>query len=945
MRTITKKKYLISGVTLLVTLGFLTLAPVPLTHGNDPLSTVEITLLENSPDHLIINYALGDFTLLPIPINNDTYYSPYLGDESNSQEPGAPSLPTICRSIIIPDQAVMTGTVISSTYQDYENILIAPARGDFTHNMNPNDIPYIFGHIYEINDWYPGSLVDLQDPYILRDFRGQVIQVNPFHYNPVNKTLRYYTSLTLEITAQGTGGPIIDPGTPDPISSDFQMIYQRHFLNYEENTPPPDGDTFYTPVSEIGNMLIITYDSFYSTMQPFLTWKNMKGIPTEMINVSSIGTGTATDIDTYIDDYYNTNGLTFVLLVGDIQQIPSLSYGSHASDPGYSYITTDNYPDLFIGRFSAQTTAQLETQVERSIEYERYPLESGTWYHNGTGIASSGGPGDDGEYDWEHMRYIRTDLLGYTYTLVDELYDGSQGGEDAPGSPTASMVATAVNDGRSIINYCGHGGPTSWSTTGFSNTYINNLVNDNQLPYVVCVACNNGEFEHYDTCFAEAWMRATNNGEPTGAIGVYASTQSQSWNPPMDAQDEIVDILVETYPGNIRHTLGALSFQGAMHMIDEYGSSAYDEINTWTVFGDPSLQIRTDTPASLTVTHNTQIPNGATAFNVTVTGVENALCALSQNGILLGASYTDATGSAMITFDPITDVIPVDLVVTAYNKIPYNATILMGDEDPPQITDITPFPPVPVMGDTVNLTCTVTDNGGVDTVRITIRDPENNPTEATMTYHPGTHTYYYSTIYPLPGDYQITIWANDTSGNDITAPVYSLTVHLAHSYTLYQGWNLITVPLEGNYTAESLGQAIPTCTVVSMFNGSSQIFASHVVGTSHDDFPLLAGKGYFVYLAQNTSVLVTGTLLDTLSLPIYTEWNIIGWVHDASTDADTLGQAIPGTTVITLFDAPTQTFTSHVITSTSVPWDNFIITRGMGFFIYTAQNSTWDGQV
>ena len=945
MRTITKKKYIISGVILLVTLGFLTLVPIPLTHGNDPIPPVEITLLETSPDHIIIDYALGDFTLLPIPINNDTYYSLHLGDESNSQEPGAPSLPTICRSIIIPDQAIMTSAIISSTYQDYENILIAPARGDFTHNMNPDDIPYVFGHIYEVNDWYPSSLVDLHDSYILRDFRGQVIQVNPFHYNPVNKTLRHYTSLTIELTAQYTGETIIEPSTPGPISSDFQMIYQRHFLNYGNNNPLPGGNTFYTSVSEIGNMLIITYDSFYSTMQPFLTWKNMKGIPTEMVNLSSIGTGSANDIDTYIDNYYTTNGLTFVLLVGDIGEIPSLSYSGHASDPSYSYITPDNYPDLFIGRFSAQTTAQLETQVERSIEYERYPLESGTWYHNGTGIASSGGPGDDGEYDWEHMRYIRTDLLGYTYTLVDELYDGSQGGEDAPGSPTASMVATAVNDGRSIINYCGHGGPTSWSTTGFSNTYINNLVNDNQLPYVVCVACNNGEFEHYDTCFAEAWMRATNNGEPTGAIGVYASTQSQSWNPPMDAQDEIVDILVETYPGNIRHTLGALSFQGAMHMIDEYGSSAYDEINTWTVFGDPSLQIRTDTPASLTVTHNTQIPNGATAFNVTVTGVENALCALSQNGILLGASYTDAAGSAMITFDPITDVIPVDLVVTAYNKIPYNATILMGDEDPPQITDITPFPPVPVMGDTVNLTCTVTDNGGVDTVRITIRDPENNPTEATMTYHPGTHTYYYSTIYPLPGDYQITIWANDTSGNDITAPVYSLTVHLAHSYTLYQGWNLITVPLEGNYTAESLGQAIPTCTVVSMFNGSSQIFASHVVGTSHDDFPLLAGKGYFVYLAQNTSVLVTGTLLDTLSLPIYTEWNIIGWVHDASTDADTLGQAIPGTTVITLFDAPTQTFTSHVITSTSVPWDNFIITRGMGFFIYTTQDSTWDGQV
>ena len=25
------------------------------------------------------------------------------------------------------------------------------------------------------------------DPYILRDFRGQVVQLNPFQYNPVTK--------------------------------------------------------------------------------------------------------------------------------------------------------------------------------------------------------------------------------------------------------------------------------------------------------------------------------------------------------------------------------------------------------------------------------------------------------------------------------------------------------------------------------------------------------------------------------------------------------------------------------------------------------------------------------------------------------------------------------------------------------------------------------------
>ena len=340
-------------------------------------------------------------------------------------------------------------------------------------------------------------------------------------------------------------------------------------------------------------MLVICYDSFYSVMKPFVNWKNMKGIPTEIVNLSVIGT-TSSNIDAYIESYYNDNGLTFVLLVGDVGQIPTLYYSGHGSDPSYSYIIgDDNYQDIFIGRFSAQDTSQLETQVERSIEYEKYPQNGVDWYHKGIGIGSPEGIGDDNEYDWEHIRNIRTDLLGFTYSLVDEFYGGSQGGNDAPGEPSPTDISNALNEGRSLLNYCGHGAydGIGWSAAPgwyvFDNSDVNTLTNDNMLPFIVLVACNSGEFEHYNSCFAETWMRATNGGEPAGAIGVFASTQSQSWDPPMDAQDEINDLLVfETY-----YSWGGLCYSGTMHMMDQYGSSCYDETNTWTVFGDPSLQL------------------------------------------------------------------------------------------------------------------------------------------------------------------------------------------------------------------------------------------------------------------------------------------------------------------------------------------------------------------
>jgi hypothetical protein len=204
------------------------------------------------------------------------------------------------------------------------------------------------------------------------------------------------------------------------------------------------------------------------------------------------------------------------------------------------------------------------------------------------------------------------------------------------------------------------------------------------LPFICSVACNNGQFDDYDTCFAEAWLRATNNGEPTGAIGVFASTQSQSWDPPMDAEDEIVDILIETYENNRRTSYGALCFEGTMHMMDEYGSGCYDETDSWTVFGDPSLQVRTDTPDDMTVTHDDLIPIGAEIFELDVPGIESALCAVSHDGKLLGSGYTDETGHAEILFEePIEFMEGADLIVTAYNKNPYFATLQIGTSYPP----------------------------------------------------------------------------------------------------------------------------------------------------------------------------------------------------------------------------------------------------------------------
>ena len=89
------------------------------------------------------------------------------------------------------------------------------------------------------------------------------------------------------------------------------------------------------------------------------------------------------------------------------------------------------------------------------------------------------------------------------------------------------------------------------------------------------------------------------DGSPTGPlIATLMSTVNQGWNPPMAGQDEMNAILAESYSGNIKRTFGGLSFNGMNKMNDDYGSQGYNETYYWTIFGDPSLVVRTDTPAN-----------------------------------------------------------------------------------------------------------------------------------------------------------------------------------------------------------------------------------------------------------------------------------------------------------------------------------------------------------
>ncbi|MFY8187748.1 MAG: C25 family peptidase propeptide domain-containing protein [Flavobacterium sp.] len=118
----------------------------------------------------------------------------------------APDLPKLATALIIPDQALMEFEILNSTFLDYPEVVIAPSKGNLSRQVNPSTVPFKYGRAYETDAFYPNQLAQFDSPYILRDVRGQNLQLFPFQYNPVTKVLRVYNEIKIRVFTTSNGG-------------------------------------------------------------------------------------------------------------------------------------------------------------------------------------------------------------------------------------------------------------------------------------------------------------------------------------------------------------------------------------------------------------------------------------------------------------------------------------------------------------------------------------------------------------------------------------------------------------------------------------------------------------------------------------------------------------------------------------------------------------------
>ncbi|MBE9491400.1 MAG: T9SS type A sorting domain-containing protein [Bacteroidetes bacterium] len=616
----------------------------------------------------VLSFELGEHQLSEVNLNGIVFSEIIFNGSVKTNQKGFAALPFIHASVQLSQKRNVSLSVLESEYIDYYlDYPLVPSRGVIYRDQDPSAIPYEIEKKSIVDKWYPEVLAKQTDPYIIRDIRGTSVYVYPFRYNAAKNILRVYKSVRVQLV-ENNDTPINsldkESGT---VLYEMDAVYRSVFINYDQNRDD-------LTIGEIGDILVICTDRDEDAIEPYIQWKKEKGY-----NISMEVVATGTNVDNLIQQKYDeNNNLLYVQLVGDWPDIKSniLGYDSPMDPQLGCVVGTDEFADICVGRFSANDPSHVTIQVNKVINYEKDPEMGASWYETATGIASNQGPGDDNELDYEHNDVIFNDKLDpFTYETYNSIYDPSA---------NQSMVSTAVNTGTSVINYTGHGSPTSWGSSGFSNSNVAALTNGDRLPFIVSVACSNGNFHQTSgDCFAEAWLKKENGG----AVIFLGATIGQPWDPPMRGQDYFMDVLIGGYdysahPGQNgintdeqRTTLGSFVFNGLTLMCTEAGDPQdWETAKTWTTFGDPSMQVRTAPPADLTVSNNTII--AGIPFQTTITSssgpVEGAMVAISQSDDMF-RGFTDTVGIVSInhTFTPGTAL----LVVTGFNTVTVYDTV------------------------------------------------------------------------------------------------------------------------------------------------------------------------------------------------------------------------------------------------------------------------------
>lgn len=690
--------------------------------------TSPLRVAHDSYQQLQVSFHAAPLTARTVQVDGQPFTLLDMPGAQFSQKVGCANLPTYSTLIEVPlcqnfaievSQAQYDTIPLASLGASHPVMPLQPSRSksDTTHHTLVIDKP-----TYSADAYFGAEMAIVEHVGIARDRNLARLQLSPVRYNAVQQSLIVCRQAVVTVHYQGADS-----------AATLQHFRRHHSPAFSTvgilNSLYPKSVVTAAPV----RYLIVAHSMFRGQLDNFITWKQRKGIRTDIVYTDDPGVGTTTSaISAYIHSQY-TNATdadpapTYVLLVGDHEQIPAYTgtaSSDHITDLYFmTWTAGDNIPDCYYGRFSAQNVSQLTPQVDKTLMYEQYTFADPTFLDRAVMVAGVDG-GNSGDYGYTHadpaMDYAITHYVNGTQgfssinyfknntTIVPTATNVTIG---TNASSNSANVRSYYNQGAGWINYSAHGSATSWGTPNFTTTHAAAMTNTQKFGIMIGNCCLTNKFET-STCLGESVLR---KGNYCGAVGYIGGTNSTYWyedfywavglrtsstiGPSMSMAYDAsnlgnYDALCHTH-GETRsqqiETQGALVVNGNTIV---QGSTSSLKLYYWEIYqlmGDPSLMPYLTQASPITITAPSMVVSGVSS--ISVQAVPYAYIALTDTltHSILASTYANASGQATLS---LTSPLPIGGYEIAASAQQYRTTFSPLSVLPPDgafaVSSITP---------------------------------------------------------------------------------------------------------------------------------------------------------------------------------------------------------------------------------------------------------------
>ena len=525
------------------------------------LSAFANIIIKHDGNNETIKVKVDHWKWIEIEDDGDTYMQPKLfgveGHEGLYFEEGMPEVPVV--RFIIETQNASDISVSSFVARENIEILKYPVRArTLSSEKLPGAEPARSDEIDYANltKVGPDEMYTIEELSPIKGVKRHLVTLFPLQLNPFNDSANLVSDFKISITY--SKNPLVGMKVKKPA---FAFVVGEDFSD---------------------NQSLAEYKKL----------KEDKGFHVETIQISK-DLSTPDEIRKALKELLasETLDLQYALIIGDLEQVDSKKSNiiRGRTDHYYRAIDTDDYeddfngPDIGVGRLTVQDNTELDIVLEKLTKYQKKDFTNFDWVADISFIAT-----DDytfhkiAEGSHNHVIETYTSNLGYVGIFPE---DNNIGGDQLYAiehEARSEDLEASFAQGRTIINYSGHGMPNGWHGPKFTQDQVRELSQDS-LPFVVSNSCYTGQFTE-DEAFAETWIKAKH-----GAIMFWGSMDVTYW----DEDDVLEKAMYEGIFKKDRKTFSQITqhaLQGVWTFYGGQGRSKY-YWETYTTFGDPSIKL------------------------------------------------------------------------------------------------------------------------------------------------------------------------------------------------------------------------------------------------------------------------------------------------------------------------------------------------------------------